>query len=85
MKKHSKTGVDSRYQGTILGKPAEPKAIKIEGSAMDSIEDWCRKTREKAATTKAGDTRRDNYGLSNHVDDVVESKEESDDTAMEMD
>lgn len=53
MKKHSKTGVDSRYQGTVIGKPAELRAIKIEGGAEESIEDWCRKARERAAKLAA--------------------------------
>jgi transcription initiation factor TFIID subunit 3 len=49
MKKHSKTGVESRFQGTVLGVPSEPKTIKIEGGGAESIEEWCRKTRERAA------------------------------------
>lgn len=49
MKKHSKTGVESRFQGTVLGVPAEPKPIKIEGGGAESIEEWCRQTREKSA------------------------------------
>lgn len=39
-KKHSKTGEESRYQGTVLGKPAEDKLIVIEGSYIESIKDW---------------------------------------------
>lgn len=49
MKKHSKTGVESRFQGTVLGVPSEPKTIKIEGGNAESIDEWCRKTRERAA------------------------------------
>ena len=48
MKKHSKTGVESRFQGTALGVPAESKPVKIEGGGPDSIDEWCRKTREHA-------------------------------------
>ncbi|KAH7408300.1 hypothetical protein DE146DRAFT_752436 [Phaeosphaeria sp. MPI-PUGE-AT-0046c] len=51
MKKHSKTGVESRFQGTVLGVPAEPKTVKIEGGGAESIEEWCRRTRERAART----------------------------------
>jgi transcription initiation factor TFIID subunit 3 len=69
MKKHSKTGVDSRYQGTILGKPADLKPIKIEGGPVDSIEDWCQKTREKA--TKTRDDIHEDQEMANHVDEVV--------------
>jgi transcription initiation factor TFIID subunit 3 len=53
MKKHSKTGVESRFQGTVLGVPAEPKTVKIEGGGAESIEEWCRRTREKAAEVAA--------------------------------
>ena len=51
MKKHSKTGVAARFQGTALGLPAEPRPVKIEGGAADSIDEWCRRTRERAANT----------------------------------
>jgi transcription initiation factor TFIID subunit 3 len=51
MKKHSKTGVESRFQGTVLGVPSEIKPIKIEGGGPDSIEEWNRKTREKSLKT----------------------------------
>lgn len=53
MKKHSKTGVDSRYQGTIIGKPADIKPVKIEGGPAESIEEWCAKTRERAAKPRS--------------------------------
>ena len=72
MKKHSKTGVEARFQGTVLGHPAEPKPTKIEGGPAESIEDWCRLARERArneaaeaalhtpaATLKDGDMRMD--------------------------
>lgn len=49
MKKHSKTGVESRFQGTVLGHSGEPKPIRIEGGPVDSIQEWCLKTREQAA------------------------------------
>ncbi|KAI9838615.1 MAG: hypothetical protein M1819_004929 [Sarea resinae] len=39
-KKHSKTGEESRFQGTALGKQAEDKEIKIEGAPVDSIRAW---------------------------------------------
>lgn len=38
-KKHSKTGEESRYAGTVLGKNAEEHPIVIEGGAP-SIADW---------------------------------------------
>ncbi|KAF2850741.1 hypothetical protein T440DRAFT_479036 [Plenodomus tracheiphilus IPT5] len=77
MKKHSKTGVESRFQGTALGVPAEPKTIKIEGGAADSIEEWCRKTRERAA--KAAEPKRESRETTNHV----ETREPSVDVMMD--
>ncbi|KAL1846126.1 hypothetical protein Plec18167_003384 [Paecilomyces lecythidis] len=38
-KKHSKTGEESRYAGTVLGKSAEEHPIVIEGG-YPSIRDW---------------------------------------------
>lgn len=46
-KKHSKTGEESRYQGTVLGIPAEDKPIIIEGGPFESIQAWESKMREK--------------------------------------
>lgn len=39
-KKHSKTGEESRFQGTVLGIPAEGKPIIIEGGPFESIQAW---------------------------------------------
>jgi transcription initiation factor TFIID subunit 3 len=75
MKKHSKTGVESRFQGTVLGVPSEPKTIKIEGGGADSIEEWCRKTRERAA--KEAESR---HG---EVRSHAGTREPSEDVAME--
>ncbi|KAH7399537.1 hypothetical protein BKA66DRAFT_437082 [Pyrenochaeta sp. MPI-SDFR-AT-0127] len=77
MKKHSKTGVESRFQGTVLGVPAEPKIVKIEGGGADSIEEWCRKTRERAIN--AVEPKRESRETTNHV----ETREPSVDVLME--
>ncbi|KAI5377451.1 hypothetical protein J4E82_003903 [Alternaria postmessia] len=77
MKKHSKTGVESRFQGTVLGVPAEPKTIKIEGGGAESIEEWNRRTRERAA--KAAESKRESRETTNHV----ETREPSEDVVME--
>jgi len=77
MKKHSKTGVESRFQGTVLGVPAEPKTIKIEGGGAESIEEWCRRTRERAA--KAAESKRESRETTN----TVETREPSADVEME--
>lgn len=79
MKKHSKTGVESRFQGTALGVPTEPKAIKIEGGGADSIEEWCRKTRERSA--KAAELKRDSREPTSHV----ATREPSEDEMMDTD
>lgn len=87
MKKHSKTGVDSRYQGTILGKPADPKAIKIEGGPVDSIEEWCRKTRDRAANAKAVEPARESqedHDSTDHMDDAIGSQDDSEDAVMDL-
>ncbi|KAJ4288122.1 hypothetical protein N0V90_012139 [Kalmusia sp. IMI 367209] len=81
MKKHSKTGVDARYQGTLLGKSSEIRSIKIEGGPEESIEEWCRKVRERAA--KEAESMRENHDMSEHTEDVMESREQSEDIAME--
>ena len=77
MKKHSKTGVESRFQGTVLGLPAEPKPIRIEGGPVESIDEWCTKTREKAAKEAA----KENRNTPNHV---METREVSGDTIMDI-
>jgi transcription initiation factor TFIID subunit 3 len=81
MKKHSKTGVDSRYQGTILGKPADVKPIKIEGGSVESIEEWCQKTREKTVKTQA--SAHEDHEMTNHVDEAVEGDDDLDDAVMD--
>lgn len=81
MKKHSKTGADSRYQATILGKPADVKPIKIEGGPVESIEDWCRKTREKSAKMPA--STHEVHETTNHVDGEIEMEDDVEDVDMD--
>ncbi|KAF2468167.1 uncharacterized protein BDR25DRAFT_265839 [Lindgomyces ingoldianus] len=78
MKKHSKTGVESRFQGTALGSASEAKHVRIEGGPVDSIQDWCRRTREKAA--KMAESAPKNH---DSLHDIVESREEFGDMVME--
>ncbi|KAJ4315524.1 hypothetical protein N0V94_005897 [Neodidymelliopsis sp. IMI 364377] len=75
MKKHSKTGVESRFQGTVLGVPSESKPIKIEGGGPDSIEEWNRKTREKSL--KAAESKAESSGTPSV------SRQQSEDVVME--
>ena len=48
-KRHNKTSDDSKFSGTILGKPADSGEIEIEGGGeIKSIEDWvCARTGRK--------------------------------------
>lgn len=39
-KKHSKTGEESRFKGTVLGIPAEARHVRIEGGQLESIQAW---------------------------------------------
>ena len=39
-KKHSKTGEESRFKGTVLGIPAEERQVRIEGGQLESIRAW---------------------------------------------
>lgn len=48
MKKHSKTGAESRFQGTLLGHPADVKPVRIEGGPSESITEWNQKTQQRA-------------------------------------
>jgi transcription initiation factor TFIID subunit 3 len=75
MKKHSKTGVESRFQGTVLGHPSDPRPVKIEGGPVDSIQEWCRRTRENAAKTATEKVKQANH--------VLDSPEGPEDVAME--
>ncbi|KAJ4335374.1 hypothetical protein N0V87_006163 [Didymella glomerata] len=75
MKKHSKTGVESRFQGTVLGIPSETKPVKIEGGGPDSIEEWNRRTREKAL--KAAESKAESNGTPSI------SRQQSEDVVME--
>lgn len=78
MKKHSKTGVESRFQGTVLGYPADPRPVKIEGGSVDSIQEWCRKTRERSAKMAA--SAAESQEQTNHI---VETRENSEDVIMD--
>lgn len=39
-KKHSKTGEESRYQGSLLGKDADEQNVVIVGGQAGSIQEW---------------------------------------------
>jgi transcription initiation factor TFIID subunit 3 len=39
-KKHSKSGEDTRFHGTVLGTHNESKPVKIDGGGPESLKDW---------------------------------------------
>ncbi|KAI9825294.1 MAG: hypothetical protein M1832_001328 [Thelocarpon impressellum] len=47
-KKHSKTGEESRYQGTVLGKSGEDRPVRIEGGQAASVQEWAELQRQEA-------------------------------------
>ena len=49
-KKHSKTGEESRYQGTVLGKAVDDRLIRIEGGPAETLQDWNREVRARSKT-----------------------------------
>lgn len=57
-KKHSKTGEESRYQGSVLGKDADAQPVAIVGSTTSSITGWAKALRSAhaAQTSVAGAT-----------------------------
>ncbi|KAL0938868.1 bromodomain associated protein [Colletotrichum truncatum] len=48
-KKHSKTGEDSKYHGTILGKGNDVGEVQVEGGDLPSIHTWRAKMRGPSA------------------------------------
>ncbi|KAL2372949.1 hypothetical protein RJ035_002152 [Blastomyces gilchristii] len=68
-KKHSKTGEESRYQGTVLGKSGEVHPIVIEGGAQ-SIKAWGMQIRSREASTEAASSVMSSVPSS--LSDVVE-------------
>lgn len=56
-KKHSKTGEDARYAGTVLGRPADDKVLLIEGGPSESVVEWQDAAHRQAA--KPTDDRQD--------------------------
>ena len=52
-KKHSKTGEETRYQGTAIGKSAEEKLLRVDGGPIESIQGWEAKLREYDLLSRA--------------------------------
>lgn len=54
-KKHSKTGEESRYAGTVLGKSAEEHPVVVEGG-IPSLEEWGKQVRSRIPYTAESDS-----------------------------
>jgi transcription initiation factor TFIID subunit 3 len=50
--KYNKTGEDSRYQGTLLGKEADQQNIAIVGGPVGSIHEWDNQLRSRMTSPK---------------------------------
>ncbi|KAI8725057.1 hypothetical protein NCS52_00075900 [Fusarium sp. LHS14.1] len=48
-KKHSKTGEDAKYHGTILGRGHDAGEVQVEGGPETSISEWISKRRASAS------------------------------------
>lgn len=75
-KKHSTNDEETRYIGTVLGKPAEPRIIKVEGSEVTSLKEWAeRLNNPKNPESTMPSSRRQSSALSSLGDDTVEEME----------
>jgi transcription initiation factor TFIID subunit 3 len=63
-KKHSTADEESRYFGTILGKPAEPRTIKVEGGDMTSVKEWADRLKTTSQATSILSSRQQSSALS---------------------
>jgi len=54
-KKHSKTGEESRYQGTVLGKELELQTVTIVGGPAASIAEWTQNSLSRPQTSSPHD------------------------------
>lgn len=55
---------DSRYTGTVLGKPAEPRPVKVEGGEVSNIKEWEESLRAASKLTSLVSSRRASSELS---------------------
>lgn len=75
-KKHGTTGdEDSRYTNTVLGKPGEPRVVKIEGGEITSIREWADLRKSKAKSASTTSSRRQSSALSSLEDMDMEEME----------
>lgn len=80
-KRHDKTGEETRYQGTAIGKAVEvPRAIVVEGSDITSVEEWANKLRkhQKSASVSTTASSRQSSDLSS-LDGTMDDDHEMED------
>ncbi|KAI0136558.1 hypothetical protein BJ170DRAFT_677430 [Xylariales sp. AK1849] len=75
--KHSKNDQDSKYNGTVLGKPIDHGEIMVEGGPVSSIFEWAemmrqRQQRPPSESDNDSDSRPASSGLSSLTDGDVE-------------
>ncbi|KAK2629478.1 hypothetical protein QTJ16_000298 [Diplocarpon rosae] len=74
-KKHATADEDSRYNGTLLGKPADPRVVKVEGSEITSVKEWAERLQKPAENVSLPSSRRPSSALSSLGDDEMEDME----------
>lgn len=62
---------DARYTGTVLGKPAERRVIKVEGGEITSLKEWAERTRNPPKPLSADMSRRQSSELSTLGDEEM--------------
>lgn len=77
LKKKHGTAADeeSRYNGTVLGKPNESRTLKVEGGEFTSMKEWAEKLRSGKQMSPAISSRRPSSALSSLGDESMESME----------
>lgn len=75
-KKHNTTDEESRYHGTLLGKPAEPRIVKVEGGEITSVKEWADRLKPRPKSiTETPPTREASSALSSVGDQFMENME----------
>ncbi|RDW60281.1 hypothetical protein BP5796_11887 [Coleophoma crateriformis] len=74
-KKHITADEDSRYNGTILGKPLEPRVIKVEGGDITSVKEWAARLKATSKSATGNSSRRASSALSSLGDEEMEDVE----------
>jgi transcription initiation factor TFIID subunit 3 len=82
-KKHSKTGEESRFQGTVLGKTAPVKSVKIEGGPA-SLAEWNQLLQEKQYAQRAAAVMRQATSTEEDREDSFASSATAQDSSAVM-